>query len=560
MPKGQTQMKKQAKQIFWNAMLLTAATLLMRTVGVSFQVYISNRVGAEAMGLFSLMSGVYGFSLTLATSGIHLGVTHVVVEAMGKNEEHRIGTAMRRAVLYALCFGFGSALLLISFAEPIGLAWLKDARTVSSLRLFGITLPAIAISSALGGYFTAVRRAYKNAVVQVFEQAVKIGSTMYLLGVVTPGGIEEACCALVVGGALAEILSFFFECLLYWIDRRRHFSDRRAKGSANEGRKLIKIALPIALTAYVRSGLVTLEHILIPEGLRNSGSSHAASLAAYGRIQGMAIPVILYPAALISSFSGLLVPELAECHVQNCRRRINYMISRVWSLSLMFSIGVAGILICFSSEIGEALYPSTDTGYYIRLLAPLIPIMYVDTATDAMMKGLGEQVFSMNVNVLDALISVVLVWILIPRYGITGYLITIYFSELFNTVLSIHHLLNVSATRVRTLKWVYKPLFCIVGATCMTRILLELTGFTVSNQALSILLHCGWTMALYVLLLLFTKAIDREDLEWFKGLFQKPSQEGAPPAGACRRTELRSKEKLAKLPTFKGGMQRGNQK
>ena len=60
--------KKRAGQIFWNAMLLTAASLLMRTVGVSFQVYISNRAGAEAMGLFSLMSGVYGFALTLATS------------------------------------------------------------------------------------------------------------------------------------------------------------------------------------------------------------------------------------------------------------------------------------------------------------------------------------------------------------------------------------------------------------------------------------------------------------------------------------------------------------
>ena len=57
---------KQARQIFWNALLLTGASLLMRTVGVAFQVAISNRAGAEAMGLFSLMSGVYGFALTLA--------------------------------------------------------------------------------------------------------------------------------------------------------------------------------------------------------------------------------------------------------------------------------------------------------------------------------------------------------------------------------------------------------------------------------------------------------------------------------------------------------------
>ena len=72
-------MKKSAKRIFWNALLLSATTLLVRTVSVTFGVYVSNLAGAVAMGLFSLMSGVYGFALTLATSGIHLGVTHTVV-------------------------------------------------------------------------------------------------------------------------------------------------------------------------------------------------------------------------------------------------------------------------------------------------------------------------------------------------------------------------------------------------------------------------------------------------------------------------------------------------
>ena len=112
-------MKKQARRLFWNALLLTASTLLMRTVGVSFQVYISNRAGAEAMGLFSLMSGVYGFALTLATSGIHLGVTHVVIDALGRNQAYRIRGAMRRSVLYAGFFGLLASLLLIGFASII---------------------------------------------------------------------------------------------------------------------------------------------------------------------------------------------------------------------------------------------------------------------------------------------------------------------------------------------------------------------------------------------------------------------------------------------------------
>ncbi|MBQ9806276.1 MAG: polysaccharide biosynthesis protein [Clostridia bacterium] len=530
-------MEKHAKQIFWNTILLTAATLLVRTVGVSFQVFVSNRAGAEAMGLFSLLSGVYGFALTLATSGIHLGVTHLIVDAIGRGQPGRIAPAMRRATLYALFFGVGSSLLLSAFAETVGTVWLKDVRTVSSLRLLALSLPLISLSSAFGGYFTAVRRTFKNATVQVFEQAIKIGATMYLLAAGVAGDVEKTCCALVLGGALAEVASFLLNMILFLYDKRRHFPQKSNAEGSRDGILLLKTSLPVALTAYARSGLVTLEHILIPEGLRNSGSSHGAALVAYGSIHSMALPIIFYPAALISSCAGLLVPEIAECHVRKCTRRIGYMISRVWWLSLVFSIAVAGILIFFSEEIGETLYPGTDTGRFIRLLAPLIPIMYIDTATDAVMKGLGEQIYSMKINIADALISVILVWLLIPRYGIEGYLFTIYFSESFNTVLSISHLLSITSPKIHPVKWVIKPLLAIVGATTTVHLLLQKSGLQIEPAGLSIAVHILLVLVVYLVLLLLLGGVDREDAEWFASLFCKKSRtrsaEGSDENGAA---------------------------
>ena len=517
-------MRTRAKEIFWNAMLLTAASLFMRTVGVSFQVVVSGRVGAEAMGLFSILSGVYGFALTLATSGIHLGVTRMTVEAMESGNRARVGGILRRATAYAIFFGSLASVLLFSFAEPIGRFWLKDARTISSLRLLAITLPLIALSSAWSGYFSAMRRVWKNAAVQVFEQAIKIGVTMYLLAFYFAKDVESACRILVLGGAVAEVFSFILEWIFYRLDRRRHLG-RKIFHQAGDGKKLLSITLPIAATTYIRSGLVTLQHILIPEGLRRSGASHAAALVAYGSIQSMALPVILYPAALMYSFSGLLVPELAEAEVHDRRRHIHYMISRVWSLSLLFSFGVAGVLICFSQEIGAALYPNSEAGYYIRILAPLVPIMYLDTATDAMMKGLGEQLHSMKINIADAALSVVLVLLLIPRFGIWGYVITIYVSELFNTVCSITHLLMISRTPVRLCKWVYKPLFCIVSATAVVRFLLERSAWRIDSAALSIILHAAAVILVYLALLRLTRAVEKEDVRWVKGLFSFPKHQ-----------------------------------
>ena len=62
--------------------------------------------------------------------------------------------------------------------------------------------------------------------------------------------------------------------------------------------------------------------------------------------------------------------------------------------------------------------------------------MYLDHVTDSMLKGIGEHVFSMWVNIADALLSVVLVFLLIPVLDISGYAIVIIIMELFNFSLS----------------------------------------------------------------------------------------------------------------------------
>jgi len=64
-------------------------------------------------------------------------------------------------------------------------------------------------------------------------------------------------------------------------------------------------------------------------------------------------------------------------------------------------------------------------------------VMYLDIGTDCALNGLGEQVYSMKVNILDAAVSALLVWLLVPGLGITGYTATIYIAELLNFALSV---------------------------------------------------------------------------------------------------------------------------
>ena len=511
---------KRVKHFFFNALILTAVSFIMRGVAVAFNVYVSNRVGAEAMGLFSLISGIYGFAVTLATSGINLAVVRRVSEALGIGDIKGTRTIMRRAVCYCLFFGFLSAFAVFIFSRPIGVSLLGDSRTVLSLRLFAFSLPLISVSSALSGYFTARRKSYKNALVNVCEQLVKIFLVVLLLNSLMPRGLEYACISLVLGGALSEAFSCITLTLLWIWEKARA---QRENGNVNEGSyPLTPISLPVAFSAYARSALLTVEHALIPRGLKASGYDHAAALAAYGKVHSMAFPIVMFPSAFIYSFSGLLVPELAECRKKSNERQISYVVSRAFQFGLIFSIGVSGILSCYAAPIGRLIYPGMGVEKYVAILAVLIPVMYTDGTADAILKGLGFQVYSMNVNIFDSLLSILLVYLLLPVMGINGYIVTLFVCEILNAVLSLTKvLLNVKLGR-GILRTVFVPVGCIIISTVSSRFIA--LGLLQSSGVLGLIAAIALALIIYIILLRLTRAINREDVRWLREIFGKSEE------------------------------------
>lgn len=478
------------------------------------------------MGLISLMGGVFGFAITLACSGINLAVVRRISASIARDDgaERKI---MRASLLYCLFFSLVAGIGLFLLAGVIGRSLLSDARVILSMRIFAISLPAISISSAVNGYFCAVRRVHKTIIAQFIEQGVRVSLCSYLLAISASEDLERACVAFVLGGVISEIISAIVSGCLYLFDRKKHFMNSANASCRTELSSICSVALPVAISAYARSALSTIEHLAIPWGLRRCGLDYSTSIASYGILHGMVIPLLLFPSAMLGAFSSLLVPELSEAHACGNSTRVKYIVSRVFALSLLFSVGVSGIFVSFSYEIGMFLYSSAEAGEYIRLLAPLIPLMYLDGAVDAMLKGLGEQLYTMRVNISDSLLSVLLIVLLLPRLGITGYVAVIFITEVFNTSFSIIKLLNLTGIRTPIVKWILKPLICIILSTVLTRLIFDYGIMTrlfgiVSYGKLYLILEIGITAFFYLIISRIVGTITKDDISWGKRLiFQK---------------------------------------
>ncbi len=514
---------KRVKQLLINLFLMTGASLTMRGVSLLFNVWLTGRLGAEGVGLFSLIMSVYGFAVTFSTSAVSLASSRMTAEALGHGSKREVRGAMIRCIAYALAFGGAGMVLLYTLSPVIAEKAIGDLRTLPSLKILALTLPPLAVSSALGGYFTAVRRVYKNVAAQFLEQGSKITFTALLLGSIFASDLTAACAAVSLGALLSEVISLILSVILYLYDIYRHnrpaANDRMLRGLT---KKLLAITLPVSVGAYVRSGLVTVEHLLIPVGLRKFGAGGADALASYGIVHGMAIPVVLFPQAFLLAFAGLLVPEVSESRAAGGDKRIRYMVGRVFQISLIFSVGVAGIMVACAGELGELIYHSREAGQFIRMLSPLIPVMYLDSAVDAMLKGMDQQVYSMGVNIIDAAMSVALVYTLLPIWGVWGYVAMVYVTEIVNAAMSITRLLSRTGVQLRLARWLGLPLCCIIGATAMVGIGKHFFGgiFGGSTGTVTLVGEIALIAALYMALLVATRAVTREDVWWMRSVMR----------------------------------------
>lgn len=434
------------KRLIMNTALLTGSSLAMSAISMAFQVWLAGRIGSAGIGLYQLVLSVAFLCTTFAVSGIRFAATRLVSEELGHERSWSVAAAMRRCFAYSLFFGLSAMAVLFSFAEPIGFLWIGDARTVKSLKLIAFSMPFLSLSSVMSGYFTACGRVWKPTVVHLGEQLITIGFVAYFLTHSPAGDIEKNCAAVMLGNVCGDVISFVCMLLFYLSDRHsvRDYSAQKLKLTS----RMLKVALPLAVSAYARSALSTLEHLLVPRGLKAAGFSADRALSGYGVIQGMVLPIVSFPACILMALAELIIPELTEAQVRGNDGDISKTVSLLIKKGLGYSSAVALVLFVFADKLGVRIYSSPEAGDYLRLLAPLIPIMYTDMVADGCLKGLGQQLWCMGINLLDALLGVLLVWQVLPVFALKGYICIIYFNECLNFALSIMRLRKVTKIRL----------------------------------------------------------------------------------------------------------------
>ena len=495
---------KKGNSIFYNAVLLTAANLLLRAVAMGFQVYLSSRIGAEGIGLVQLMISVEELTFTIGAAGIRTCAMYLSAEELGRHRPQGIHPVLAGCCGYSLACSIPTALLLWHLSPWLSRNWITNAAVLPSLRLYALFLPIRCLYGVMSGYFTSAGRLKDLIAVEFLEQACSMSATFLLLLHWAGRDVGRACLSVTAGNSLAAVLAFGALLFLY------HGSlPLRTANRHTPWRRILRMALPLGLANTLRSGLNTVEDLIVPKRLALFAGTVNA-MADFGTVRGMVFPVLMFPAAILFSLAELLVPELSRCS-SGRRPRVRYLVRRGLRVSLLFGLCTGGLLFSLADALGNLFYQEPVVGAYLRLYAPFVPILYMDAIVDALCKGLGQQSANARYNVLTSFLDVVFLWLLLPRFGLFGYYISFAVTHLVNFCLSLRRLVLASGIRLRP-SLPLRALIGAAGAVWITAFLPCREGCAVfPGLCYLLLLGLIWTVL---------RVVDREDVRWLRGLLK----------------------------------------
>ena len=180
-------------------------------------------------------------------------------------------------------------------------------------------------------------------------------------------------------------------------------------------------------------------------------------MAQYGSLKGMALPLLTFPFGLLSSLSVLLMPEITQAHIRGEGKRLSALIDRMLRLTGYFSALAGAVFWVWGRPLAAALYDSAEAGFYLHILGPAMPLMYFESMVDGAMKGMGEQKAAFRYSVWDSVLRIAGVVLLLPRFGMAGFLFVILLSSCYTCAANTGRLLAASRTAFRPFRWLGAP-------------------------------------------------------------------------------------------------------
>lgn len=508
-------MKKSS--FLFGTIVLTLVNIVVRSIGFIYKIILSRLIGASAIGLYQMVFPFLMVLITIPTAGIPIAVSKQV--AHEKSLHNREG--IYKVLFLALSLGALISLTLSVFVS-LKINYIVENILDNPNLYYPVlwTIPSISIitfSSILRGFFYGLKEMAPPASAQLLEQIFRIIFVLSYLYYRKPSNPVAAATIAVIGISIGEfcgllylILRFNFKKILM----KPHFIKTYTESSFKMLKTLCYISIPITLSCLISVIMQTTNSILIPQRLQVAGLSPTAAIETFGKISGMAMPLLYLPFTVTNALVLNIIPNISEQLAVNNWKDIEYKSNLALRITLLVAIPSTIVFVVFGNHLADLVYGHADVGRYLSIISYGMIFLCMQHTLSGILHGMGKQVVTTINYTLGMLLQLYCTYFLIPnpRYGINGFFIGFLLSTFVIFALNFVSLMGYIKLKLPVTQTILKPIFASIFMIIAMIYSYDLFYSFYKNSGWSTFLASLIGGFLYIFLLIVTKAFDMKHL------------------------------------------------
>lgn len=503
-------------RFIYGSILMIFMNFITRIIGFTYDVLLSKLLGAEAMGLFQIGMSTLMTFLIITSSGIPTCITKLIAEQNSKRNKENVENIYRTALWLNLSLSIGLGIIFLLSSKFIAIKILKNENMLLGVYLLFPALIILSLSIVLKSYFYGMKNVTTPGIAQIIEHSTRfivVIGLLYYIGHINP-----------VYGAMIAILGISIGefCDLTWsiYAKNRLYKNKYNLLPRNQNKNsflitILSMSLPLTLSGFFGVILRFSNTILIPSRLMAAGYTSSESVATFGRIMGMTMPLLHLPFIVTSALVINLIPSLSEQVVLKRYQDIKRDIQLSIKVTLLISIPLMCIYVILSKPLAIFLYNDPMVANFINIMGYSTVLLALQHTFSGILYGLNKQIIATINRLIGTVIQVILIYSLVgnPRFGIYGFFISFFSSTLITTLLDIWTLKRIIKFNFNYLDLLGKPLL----ASAFMVITMYLSTYDLKNiQNANFLLFISSLLLgslSYIIILFITKALPKDSFK-----------------------------------------------
>jgi len=413
-----------------STIILIIGGMITKILGMIIKITLTRTIGTEGIGLYSMVLPTFNLFISLCNLGVPTAITKLISERKKSSKKIIIPTTF-----LILIYNILLIIILLLVAKVLSNNLLHNSNTYYPLIAIGITLPFIAISSIVKGYFYGKEKVLPCTLSNITEQITRLILTILIVSHMMKYSLVTAITTVVLINVISEFTSIIV-LSLFLPKESIHKNDFHKDNSIIK--EILGISIPTTMARMIGSVTYFFEPIILTNTLKYVGYGTEFITLEYGIINGYVYPLLLLPSFFTMAISSAILPVVSNSYSNKNYNYTKIKIKQAIFFSLLIGIPVTLIFI-FIPNIPLKLIYNTSLGLeYIPYIAPFFLLHYIQAPLTSSLNGMGYSKEAMKGTLYGGIIKIFSLTILsLCKIGLWSLVI----SSILNIItVTLHHI------------------------------------------------------------------------------------------------------------------------